>query len=96
MGSVIKIEVFGQRFSFKAEEDGTLAKEIADTFIKEVSKIESDYKSRSAEINNAAILILTALNSIKKNFDLEKTSKNFRSDVSTRCTKIIETFEHIA
>jgi cell division protein ZapA (FtsZ GTPase activity inhibitor) len=91
--SVIKIEIFGRKYSFKAETEGNIAREIADVFVKEVTKIETEYKLRSSEINGSAILILTALNSIKHNFDLKQKNSAFMTDVSKRCEKIIETFD---
>ena len=72
MEQLVTIELFGQPYTFKAQSDVSNAKEVADHLVKEVTKIETQYSSKSS-VNKLATLILAALNIANENIKLKNT-----------------------
>jgi cell division protein ZapA (FtsZ GTPase activity inhibitor) len=85
---LVTIELFGQPYTFKAQSDVSDAKEVADQLVKEVTKIETQYSSKSS-VNKLATLILAALNIANENIKLKKSHSDLLVDISKKSTNLI-------
>jgi cell division protein ZapA (FtsZ GTPase activity inhibitor) len=87
---LVKIELFGQRYTFKADADVTQAKEVADFLVDEVTKIESRQAGSSSKLT---ILILAALNIANENIELKRNHSNFLHLISKRSAALLSALE---
>jgi len=85
---LVTIELFGQPYTFKAQSDVSNAKEVADHLVKEVTRIETQYSSKSS-VNKLATLILAALNIANENIKLKKGHSDLLKDISKRSVNLI-------
>jgi cell division protein ZapA (FtsZ GTPase activity inhibitor) len=69
---IVTIELFGQPYTFKAESEVKEAKEVAETLVKEVDKIQNQQTNQSSTMSNLTILHLAALNIANENGELKK------------------------
>lgn len=88
MEQLLKIELFGQPFTIKADSEVTKAREVADFLVKEVSKIEAQQRASTSNLNKLAILILAALNIANENLELKKNHYDFMQSISERAKAI--------
>jgi len=89
---LVTIELFGQPYTFKAQSDVSNAKEVADHLVKEVTKIENQYSSKSS-VNKLATLILAALNIANENIKLKKSHSDLLVDISKKSTNLIHALD---
>jgi cell division protein ZapA (FtsZ GTPase activity inhibitor) len=82
---LVTIELFGQSYTFKAEEDVSKAEDVANLLVKEVEKVELQLSAKAPTINKQTILILAALNIASENYKL----KNLTQEISERLEKLI-------
>lgn len=90
MDELVTIELFGRPFTFKAEEDISRAKEVADFLVREVSKVENQLSDKSPTINKQAILILAALNIANEYFKCQQNHKDLLEIVSDRTSGLLD------
>lgn len=88
MEQLVTIELFGQPYTFKAQSDVDNAKEVADHLVKEVTKIETQYSSKSP-VNKLATLILAALNIANENIKLKKNHSDLLTDISKKSANLM-------
>jgi cell division protein ZapA (FtsZ GTPase activity inhibitor) len=88
MDQFFTIELFGQPYTFKTEATAFSAKEVADFFVEEVSKVEGQISEKSSNMTKQAILIVTALNIVSENFELKRNHSDLLSQLSEKTTKI--------
>ena len=88
---LVKIELFGQQYTFKAESEITQAKEVADFLVEEVNKIESQ---QPGSANKLTILILAALNIANENIELKKNHSNFLHMMSKRSAGLLSALNY--
>ena len=88
MEQLVTIELFGQPYTFKAQSDVGNAKEVADHLVKEVTKIETQYSSKSS-VNKLATLILAALNIANENIKLKKSHSDLLIDISEKSANLM-------
>ena len=89
MDQLITIELFGHPFTFKADKDVSMAKEVADFLVQEVSKIEGQLSNKSSTINKQAVLILAALNIANEYFKCKQNHKDLLEIVSDRTSGLL-------
>jgi cell division protein ZapA (FtsZ GTPase activity inhibitor) len=89
---LVTIELFGQPYTFKAQSDVGNAKEVADHLVKEVTKIETQYSSKSS-VNKLATLILAALNIANENIKLKKSHSDLLVDISKKSANLIHALD---
>ena len=89
MDQLVTIELFGRPFTFKAENDTSKAKEVADFLVQEVSKVENQLSNKSSNINKQAILILAALNIANEYFKCRQKHKDLLEIVSDRTSGLL-------
>ena len=92
MEQLVTIELFGQPYTFKAQSDVGNAKEVADHLVKEVTKIETQYSSKSP-VNKLATLILAALNIANENIKLKKNHSDLLMNISQKSANLIHTLD---
>ena len=92
MEQLVKIELFGQPYTFKTESGATNAKEVADYLVKEVAKIETQHLSKSS-VTKLTTLILAALNIANENIELKKNHSDLLKNISIRSTNLIRALE---
>ena len=88
MEQLLKIELFGQPFTIKADSDQTKAKEVADFFVREVSKIEAQQRVSTSNLNKLAIVVLAALNIANENLELKKDHYDLLQKIFERAKAI--------
>jgi cell division protein ZapA len=89
LDQLVTIELFGRPFTFKAENDTSKAKEVADFLVQEVSKVENQLSNKSSNINKQAILILAALNIANEYFKCRQKHKDLLEIVSDRTSGLL-------
>jgi cell division protein ZapA (FtsZ GTPase activity inhibitor) len=89
LDQLVKIELFGRPFTFKADKDVSTAKEVADFLVQEVSKIEDQLSNKSSTINKQAVLILAALNIANEYFKCKQNHKDLLEIVSDRTSGLL-------
>jgi cell division protein ZapA (FtsZ GTPase activity inhibitor) len=84
----ITIELFGEKFNFKADEGHLKADEIAEYLKKELENVESQLPAHTAKSNKLAVLVLVALNISKQYIELMHKHLKFVNSVSTRTARL--------
>ncbi len=79
MEELVTIELFGRSYTFKAESEIMMAKDVADYLVKEVSRVETQQSIKSSNISKLAIMILAALNIANENMELKKKTFGFHA-----------------
>jgi cell division protein ZapA (FtsZ GTPase activity inhibitor) len=90
---LVTIELFGQQYTFRAEEEAVRAKEVADFLAEEVSRIESQQSISSSSVNKLTILIIAALNIANENIKLKRNHLNFLQNISKRSIGLIRVLD---
>lgn len=90
MENLITIELFGRCYTFKTESDVTRAKMIADSLLKEVTRIQEKESGGSLELNNLTILILAALNIASENFELKQNQAELINKVAQKSDHLLK------
>lgn len=93
---LVKIELFGQPYTFKAESEVKHAEKVADYLVKEVAKVTAQQSGQSSNMNKLAIMILTALNIANENMELKREQSKFLDDISKRSENLIRTLDAVA
>jgi cell division protein ZapA (FtsZ GTPase activity inhibitor) len=92
---LVKIELFGQPYTFKAESEVKNAEKVADYLVKEVSKVTAQQSRRSSNINKLAVMILTALNIANENMELKREQSKFLRDITKRSENLSRNLDAI-
>ena len=95
MEQLVKIELFGQPYTFKAESEVKNAEKVADYLVKEVSKVTAQQSRQSANINKLAVMILTALNIANENIELKREQSEFLRNITKRSANVIRNLDAI-
>ena len=94
MEQLVTIELFGQPYTFKAESEVTEAKDVANSLVKEVEKVEGQQTGQSSDFSKLTILIIAALNIANENFELKKNHSNFLKEIFRRSASLIHTLDN--
>jgi cell division protein ZapA (FtsZ GTPase activity inhibitor) len=86
---VVKIEIFGRPFTFKADGTAERAQEVADFLAGEVARVEKQHNRAASNISDLAVMILTALNIANENIQLKKNHPDFLRHLSDRSALLI-------
>jgi cell division protein ZapA (FtsZ GTPase activity inhibitor) len=92
---LVKIELFGQPYTFKAESEVKNAEKVADYLVEEVSKVTAQQSRQSSNINKLAVMILTALNIANENMELKREQSKFLRDITKRSVNLIRNLDAI-
>lgn len=95
MEQFITIELFGKKYTFKAETQVEKAKKVAELIVKEVRKVESQQKGSPAQSNPLGIMILTAMNIAVDNIDIKENHSDFMRKISDKSAKLLSKLESV-
>ena len=84
MDKIVTIELFGQKYSFKAEDTVLDASEIADLLTQEVANVNEQLSDNKKKMNNIAILTLAALNITSEYIKLRRYHADLVDQISER------------
>jgi cell division protein ZapA (FtsZ GTPase activity inhibitor) len=90
---VVRIELFGQPYTFKAESEHTDAQRVADSLVREVARVQGRHPGGSMAVNHLTIMILAALNIANENDRLKKEKEDLLDGVSLRGGNLIQRLE---
>ena len=90
MENIITIELFGQQYSFKAEEGVPDANEVADLLMNEVANVEKQMSGKNSKINEITILTLAALNISSEFIDLKRNLSELKQEISERSASLVK------
>lgn len=85
----VSVDLLGQRYTFKTENDVAKANEIANLYVKEVNRVQKELTGKSSRPTDQVILILAALNIADKHYELEKKYADLKSEISDRSVNLI-------
>jgi len=85
---LITIELFGEKFNFKADESNIKAEEITGYLLGEVEKVKTQLPAHITNSNKLAVLVLTSLNISKQYVELLHKHLKFANSVSSRTARI--------
>jgi cell division protein ZapA (FtsZ GTPase activity inhibitor) len=88
MEQLITIELFGEKFNFKADEGHLKADEVAEYLKQELEKVETQLPGYTAKSNKLAVLVLVALNISKQYIDLMHKHLKFVNSVTARADRL--------
>jgi len=91
---LVKIELFGKHYTFKAETDAIHATEVADFLVQEVRRIESQLNDSPTSLNQLGIMIMTALNIANNNFEIKKNHSDFLCEISEKSANMIKLLDN--
>ena len=89
MNQLVKIEVFGQPYTFRAEDGEAHAQEVADYLVEEITRYQELDAGKDANANSLAILLSVALNLANENFELKSKQSELMKDLSQRAGQLI-------
>jgi len=87
---VIKIELLGETFKFKSDQNRKNLKEILSFMMEELKNVEEQFPPHAMKTNKLAILVMTALNISKQYVELTNNHSEFLDSVSSRASKLDE------
>jgi cell division protein ZapA (FtsZ GTPase activity inhibitor) len=90
LNQLVKIEVFGQPYTFRAEDGGAHAQEVADYLVKEITRYQEHDAGKDTNANSLAILLSVALNLANENFELKSKQSELMNDLSQRAGQLID------
>lgn len=90
---VIKIELLGETFKFKSDQNRQNLKEILSYMIEELRKVEEQFPAHALTTNKLAILVMTALNISKQYVELNNNHSELLASVSSRASKLDDMIE---
>ncbi len=93
MEEIITIELFGRRYTFKAEQEVSNAVEVADFLVKEVDRIQKQISGKSSNMDKLTILTLAALNITNGYIELKKENSDLLQNISKRSLALIESID---
>ncbi|NOY70131.1 MAG: cell division protein ZapA [Deltaproteobacteria bacterium] len=88
MEKIITIDLLGEEFKFRADDDDAAPEMIADFLMKELKAVESGFPAHVKKTNKLAIVVLAALNIARQNIELKKGRQQFMSYVTGRANRI--------
>ncbi|MFO7665218.1 MAG: cell division protein ZapA [Desulfobacterales bacterium] len=94
MEHLVKIELFGKHYTFKAETDAIDATKVADFLVQEVKRIEYQLNDSPTSLNQLGIMIMTALNIANDNFEIKKNHSDFMCEISEKSANMIKLLDN--
>lgn len=90
MNDIVTIELFGQKYSFKADEGVADAEEVASILVQEVASVEKKLSNNTKNLNKITILTLAALNISSEYINLKNNHANLLEKISKRSALLID------
>ena len=90
MEELVTLNIFGQQFTFKADEAYPHLHEVSVLIESEVEKVTRQYAGSSPRTSNLAILLSAALNIANNHVEMEKSEAALMDLVQQRSGKILK------
>ncbi len=90
MEQLITIELFGQPYTFKADDDVGKAKGVVDALVREVATVEAQQTGQLSQTAKLTIMILAALNIANENHEIKTKYSDLLENISERSTMLIQ------
>lgn len=90
MDEIIKIELFGEEFQFKADAQVEDPQKIADFLTRYIDEAEGVIGNNIGDRNKIAILLLAAMNLSKELTEIKWQSSQLQQDVNENISSLIE------
>ncbi|MBT4365693.1 MAG: cell division protein ZapA [Desulfobacterales bacterium] len=90
MEEIVTIELLGQQFSFKTDEDVSDVNEIRDLLINEVNAIEKSQPEESLTKSKVTIMTIAALNIANEYVKMKGNYTDLQKKISKRSSSIIK------
>ena len=91
--NIITLELFGQQYSFKADNNVSNAKEVADLLINEVDNVKNQIMNKATKMDKFTILTLAALNISNEYISLKQTHSDLLEKISKRSASLVRTID---
>ena len=85
---IITIEVLGEQFKFRADDDRLDPNLIAEFLMQELKQVESQFSAHARKTDKLAILAMAALNIAKQNIELKNNQTDILKSIATRAAKL--------
>jgi cell division protein ZapA (FtsZ GTPase activity inhibitor) len=85
---LVTINLFGQPYTFRAENDSVNPAEVADCLMEEVRKVESHQTGAHGDANKFAMLLIAALNIANEHIKLKKDLEAFKEMIAERSDQL--------
>ncbi len=95
MEQLIKIELLGETFQFRADEGHFNPKEIADYLSAEIQAVSEQFPSHVLKTNKLAVLVSAALNITKQYFELKTNHSELIANFSDRTLRLDDLLDKI-
>jgi cell division protein ZapA (FtsZ GTPase activity inhibitor) len=93
---LVTIDILGQPFTFKSDENGTDARAVADYVTNAVNQIQSQSPDYLPNIEKGAILLLAALNITSDFLTLRKKHQQLLQEIDNRSAHLLKAIEGTA
>lgn len=90
MEELVTLNIFGQQFTFKADEDYPHLPEVSVLIEDEIEKVTQQHAGAGPKTSNLAILLSAALNIANENIELKKREAALIDLISQRSGKILK------
>lgn len=95
MEQLVKIELFGQNYTFKTESDAVKAQKVVDLLANEVAKVETEQSSQSLSMSKFAILVGAALNITSDKVELKRNYSELQQHLTKKSANLIHVLDSI-
>ena len=90
MDETVIIDLFGDEFRFKPDNQVTNPEQVAQDLKKYIKQAESLFQNKSSGKNKIAILLLAAMNLSKDFHEFKLQHSEFKKEMNYRITSIVE------
>ena len=94
LDKLLTIDIWGQTFNFKTEQENVEAQAVADFLSEQVTRVEGQIAGKSSSVSKKGILLMTALNITNEYLELKKRYADLLEEISNRSTILISTIEN--
>jgi cell division protein ZapA (FtsZ GTPase activity inhibitor) len=93
LSDVINIDVFGEKFSFKADLEDNSNRQALDFFLKELDETEIRLEDNSGNVSKLVKLLLATMNIANDYLEVEEELRKIEKDLKAETEKILLKFE---
>jgi cell division protein ZapA (FtsZ GTPase activity inhibitor) len=90
LNEIVKIDLFGEEFRFKPDDQVKDPKKVVEYLKNNIKQAESMFKNKTSGKNKIAILLLAAMNVSKDFYDLKTQHSDFEIEIDNRISFLIE------
>lgn len=94
LDKLLTIDIWGQTFNFKTEQEHAEAQAVADFFSDQITRVEDQITGKSSGNSKKGILLMAALNITNEYLELKRRYAELLEEISNRSTSLISTMEN--